>query len=211
MKLTSCAVLLAGAAAVGAAGIANADCLMERPWTLRAGVHNVDPSGNSSTIDNGALPVKVDSQVTPTINVQYKFCKYFQADVLGALPVTHDIVINGEKLGSTRELPPTVSVQYHPLAFAKVDPFVGVGVNRTFFFNEALNGPLAGNNLQLSNTWGIAGQVGVDGNFGGHWVVGVDARYMQIEPNASLNGAPLGKVKVDPLAYGVNVGYRFGF
>jgi outer membrane protein W len=69
---------------------------------------------------------------------------------------------------------------------AGFDPYIGVGVNRTFFFNESLNGTLAGNNLQLSNAWGYSGQAGVDWKFGKAWVAGVDLRYIQIEPDASL-------------------------
>ena len=142
----------------------------------------------------------------PTLNLDYRVCRNIVIDVLGAVPLTHDIKLDGKEVGTTRHLPPTLTVQYHPLADTAIDPFVGAGVNRTFFFNESLSG---GPNLQLSNTWGYTVQGGVDWKFAPGWVAGADLRYIQIEPNASVGGTPIGKVKIDPLAFGVNVGYRF--
>jgi outer membrane protein len=192
--------------AVGAAlsPLAQADCFAQHnPWTVRAGVHNIDPSGGTSHTAAGDVDVK--SKVGPTLNLDYRICRNLTIDVLGALPYTHDIKLNGNVVGSTRHLPPTLTLQYHPLADTAFDPFVGVGLNRTFFFNESLPGA----NLQLSNTWGFTAQGGVDWKFAPSWVAGVDLRYIQIEPNASVNGTPIGKVKIDPLAYGLSVGYRF--
>lgn len=206
MNKNTLAAALAGAALLAPA-LAQADCFaQEQPWTVRAGVHNIDPTGTSHT---AAGDVTVESKFGPTVNLDYRICRNLTLDVLGALPFTQDIKVNGDRVGSTRHLPPTVTLQYHPLPDAAFDPFVGVGVNRTFFFNESLNGPLAGNNLQLSNTWGVAAQGGVDWKFGKSWIAGLDLRYIQIEPNASVNGTPIGKVKINPLAYGVSFGYRF--
>ena len=77
---------------------------------------------------------------------------------LAALPVTQGIAIDGSRVASTQHLPPTLSLQFHPRGDATIDPYVGVGVNHTFFFREALPGA----KLQLSDTWGYAGQMGVD-------------------------------------------------
>lgn len=204
MKKNSLFAVLAGAALL-APMFAHADCFDQaKPWTARLGLHNIDPAGGTSHTAAGDIDVK--SKVGPTLNLDYRVCRNVTIDVLGALPFTQDIKLNGTTVGSTRHLPPTLTVQYHPLPDAQFDPFVGVGVNRTFFFNESIsNGP----NLQLSNTWGFAAQGGVDWKFAPRWVVGVDLRYIQIEPNASVGGTPIGKVKIDPLAYGVSLGYRF--
>jgi outer membrane protein len=202
MKNTIRAALLAATAL--SFPLAHADCFTEsEPWMVRLGVHDIDPVGGTSQTVAGGVSVK--SRIGPTLNLDYRFCHNFVIDVLGALPYTHDIKLNGSVVGSTRQLPPTVTVRYHPLPDATLDPFVGVGLNRTFFFNESLPGA----NLQLSNTWGFAAQGGVDWTFAPSWVAGVDLRYIQIEPDASVNGTPIGKVKIDPLAYGATVGYRF--
>ena len=205
MKRKYLPLALAAASLLAAPTLAHAACFAEsNPWTVRIGVHDIDPTGGSSNTAAGDITVK--SKIGPTLNLDYRICHNITIDVLGALPFTQGIKLNGNNVGTTRHLPPTLTVQYHPLPDATFDPFIGIGVNRTFFFNESLsNGP----NLQLSNTWGFAAQGGVDWKFAPAWVAGVDLRYIQIEPDASVGGTPIGKVKIDPLAYGVNLGYRF--
>lgn len=205
MKHRYLSLVMVTAPLLAAPSLVHADCFAESsPWTVRVGVHNIDPTGGSSQTAAGDIQVK--SKIGPTLNLDYRVCHNVTIDILGAIPFTHDIKLNGQEVGTTRHLPPTVTVQYHPLPDATFDPFVGAGVNRTFFFNESLsNGP----NLQLSNTWGYTVQGGVDWKFAPAWVAGVDIRYIQIEPDASVGGTPIGKVKINPLAYGINVGYRF--
>lgn len=204
MKSNKLFAVLAGTAML-APVLAHADCFAQaNPWTVRVGVHDIDPAGGTS--HTAAGDINVQSKIGPTLNLDYRVCRNITVDVLGALPFTQDIKLNGTTVGSTRHLPPTLTVQYHPLPDAAFDPFVGIGVNRTFFFNESLsNGP----NLQLSNTWGFAAQGGVDWKFARSWVAGVDLRYIQIQPDASVGGTPIGRVKINPLAYGVSLGYRF--
>lgn len=182
----------------------HAACLDEaRPWSLRVGGHNVDSIGGTSHTAAGDVTIR--SKAAVTFNVDYRVCRQLTIDLLAALPITQGIAINGDRVASTQHLPPVLSLQWHPLADATIDPFVGLGVNRTLFFREALPGA----RLQLSNTWGVAAQAGVDWHVNADWAVGTDIRYLQIEPDASVNGNPIGKVKINPLAYGVTVSYRF--
>ena len=204
MKLKMLSALVAGTVLVTPL-LAAADCFGEaRPWMLRLGAHNIDPAGGASHTAAGDIEAK--SKVGPTFNVDYRLCHNFNLDLLAALPYTQDLKLNGQEAGSTRHLPPTLTVQYPPVPDADFDPYVGIGVNRTFFFNESLsNGP----ELELSNTWGFAAQGGLDWKLTPQWLVGADLRYIQIEPEASVNGAPIGRVKINPLAYGISIGYRF--
>ena len=41
------------------------------------------------------------------------------------------------------------------------------------------------------------------------WRVGLDARYMDIDSDASVDGQEVGKVEVDPFVFSINLGYRF--
>ncbi|MBA4284453.1 MAG: hypothetical protein C0434_02840 [Xanthomonadaceae bacterium] len=182
----------------------HAACFDEvRPWSLRLGGHVVDPVGGTSQTAAGDITIR--SKAAVTFNVDYRVCKQLSIDLLAALPVTQGIAIDGSRVASTQHLPPVLSLQYHPLADATIDPFIGLGVNRTLFFREALPGA----RLQLSNTWGVAAQAGVDWHLNAAWAVGADLRYLQIEPDASVDGTPIGKVKINPLAYGITVSYRF--
>ncbi len=196
--------------ALMATGAAQAHMMgnMPTPWTVRIGGTDIAPKQDNGTLGGGNVDVM--SKLGMSFNVDYRLCRYVSFDLLGVIPYVQHIKIDGSDIASTKHLPPTLSVQLHPLQFegawARIDPYVGVGVNRTFFFSEHVAN---GAHLQLSNTWGVAAQVGVDANLTSRWLVGADVRYIQIEPDASINGAALGTVKINPFVYSLNVGYRF--
>ncbi len=201
MKLTGIALAaLTAASALGAAPAFAAD----GPLMVRVGVHNVDPKS-----DNGNLGVDVDSKVGLTFNVDWYLTPNLAIDVLAALPFEHDITAGGSKIGSTKHLPPTVSLQYHFLPGARINPYVGAGINYTMFFEDKLDN--SSSSFELDNSFGLAAQAGVDFALdpARRWVVGVDLRYIDIDTDAKINGSKAGTVEIDPLVYGVNVGYRF--
>jgi outer membrane protein len=51
--------------------------------------------------------------------------------------------------------------------------------------------------------------MGIDYHVSPQWLVGVDLRYINIESEARLDGARIGDVKINPIAYGLQLGYRF--
>ncbi len=88
-------------------------------------------------------------------------------------------------------------------------PYVGVGLNYTFFFDEETKGALSGADLELDDSWGLAGQVGMDFDVAPNWFVNVDVRYIDIDTKAKLDGVGIGTVEIDPWNVGLNVGTRF--
>lgn len=176
----------------------------EGRWLVRGGISHVEPKA-----DNGQLSVgniTVNSHFDPSINVGYFFTPHWAVDVLLALPFEHEFSINGANAGSTAQLPPTFSLQYHFLPGAKVQPYVGVGANLTLFMDEQLN---SGNELKLDPSVGLAAQIGVDIPLNTKWRVGLDARYIDIDSKASVDGQDVGTVEIDPYVLSVNLGYRF--
>ena len=178
-------------------------------WTVGVGAHNVEPkSGNGTLVATplGDLTMDVGTNVRPTITAEYFVKDNLGIEVLAALPFQHDIAVTGVgKVGSTKHLPPTVSLQYH-FGQGKVKPFVGLGVNYTRFFSTKTEGPIAGANLDLSDSWGLAGHVGVDFQVSERGALRIDYRKIDIDTNVKLNGAKLGTsntVNIDPSAYGV--------
>ena len=181
-------------------------------WTLGVGVHQVNPKSDNGTLAGGTLPLDIDSDVKPTITFEYFLRDNLGLEVLAALPFQHDIAVAGVgKVGSTKHLPPTVSLQYH-FGQGKVKPFVGLGVNYTRFFSTKTEGPIAGAELELSDSWGLAGHVGIDFQVGAKGAIRVDYRRIDIDTKAKLNGANLGTrntVNIDPSVYGI--AYVFAF
>jgi len=205
MKLQHCARFAAAATLffVAAAQAQGDD------WLVKVGVHTVDPKSDNGALAGGALRADVGSDTGVTISAERFVTPDWGVELLAALPFEHDVKLNGTKAATVKHLPPTASLQYHFNADGTISPFVGFGINYTTFFDAKTTGPLTGTKLSLSNTWGPAAHAGVDFRIDKHWLVSVDARWMKIDPDARVDGAKVGTVHIDPLAYGVAVGYRF--
>ena len=178
-------------------------------WTVGIGAHNVAPKSDNGTLTAtplGNLKMDVGSNVRPTITGEYFLKDNLGVEVLAALPFQHDISVVGVgKVGSTKHLPPTVSLQYH-FGQGKVKPFVGIGVNYTTFFSTKAEGAIAGTNLELSDSWGLAAHLGVDFKVGEKGAIRIDYRKIDIDTKVKLNGANLGTrntVNIDPSVYGI--------
>ena len=178
-------------------------------WSVAAGAHYVDPKSDNGTLNNG-LSVDVDGDVRPTISGEYFIANNIGVELLAAIPFHHDFTLNdanGKEIftGKTQHLPPTLSLQYHFDGYnmpMNVKPFVGVGVNYTTFFKEKLNNT-EGLELKLDDSVGVAGHIGLDIPFAPTEALRIDARYMDIKTDATLNGTDIGEIDISPWVYGV--------
>lgn len=175
-------------------------------WLLRGGVKLVDPKSDNNDV------VGVDNGTQFTFDVSYFVTRNVAVELLAAAPFSHDITLNadGSTVASVDHLPPTLSLQYHFNTDGRVKPYVGAGVNMTLFFNEDTEGALAGSDLSLETSFGVAAQVGFDVNVTDKVFLNFDARWADIDTDAALDGASLGTVEIDPLVFGLSGGYRFG-
>lgn len=179
-------------------------------WTVGVGVHQVDPkSGNGSVVD-GTLDLDIGGNARPTFTAEYFLTDHWGIEALASLPFQHDIDIKGlGKVGSTKQLPPTVSLQYHFNNAGRVSPFVGAGVNYTTFFSEDTSGALDGLDLELEDSWGLAAHAGLDFAVGEKGAIRVDARWIDIDSDVIVEGEEVGTAQIDPLAYGITYVLRF--
>lgn len=177
-------------------------------WVFSLGAHSVSPTSDNGRLAGGALAADVGNDWRPTVTAEYFFSPNWGLEVLAALPFEHSIRLNGTAAGSTKHLPPTVSLQYH-FSGEKVSPFIGAGVNYTVFFDEETTGPLAGTELSLDSSWGLAAHAGLDFAIGeGKWLR-VDARWIDIDTDVKVNGTAVGTVKIDPMVYGAAFVWKF--
>ncbi|MDR0247886.1 MAG: outer membrane beta-barrel protein [Burkholderiales bacterium] len=205
MKALASALVIA-VLALGVTGVAQA---ADSKFVVKLGIADVVPKSNNGYLANGILKADVGNSVRPSITFEYMITPNLGVEVLGAWPFRSDIKLNTVKSGRVDVLPPTVSVQYHFLPDNVVSPFVGAGVNYTFMYNEKTMGPIRGADLDVKNSWGLAAHVGVDFNFNKNWLMTLDARWIQMRNDVKVNGDKVGKVKVDPMVWGIAVGYRF--
>lgn len=196
-------ILFVLAAACGVAQAAEGD------WKLTFGAHNVDPKSNNGRLAGGALRAQVGSEIQPTFTLEYFLSRNLGFEILAALPFKHEVKLNGAKAADVKHLPPTLSLNWHFNPEGKISPFVGVGVNYTTFFDIHETGPLTGAQLGLKKSWGAAVHAGVDFMINERWSFLVDARWMDIDTEARVNGVKVGTVNIDPIVYGFALGYRF--
>src|SRR5690606_32147509 len=179
-------------------------------WTIAVGAHQVNPVSDNGKLAAGTLPMDIGSSTRQTFAVQYFVRGNLGLEVLAALPCQQDISIDGlGRVGSTKHLPPTVSLQYHFNGQGTISPLLGVGLNYTTFFSEEARGALAGSKLELDDSFGLALHAGVDFKLGEKGAIRVDVRWMDIDSDVSLDGVKLGSAKIDPLVYGAAYVMRF--
>lgn len=208
MKLNPIRQSLIAALSISVIGAAAPAVAYDKGDTIvRGGIASVVPGGSYSSVAGGAYDLRADSDIQAGLSFSYMLTEQLSADVLAATPFEHDLETPAIKAGSTKHLPPTVTVSWYPLAGsgAAVKPYVGAGVNYTTFWDEES----ALGNLSLDDSVGLAAQVGVDVPLDENWSVGAAAYYADIETDAELNGDDIGTVEIDPMVYRLHVGYSF--
>ena len=184
---------------------------------LRVGAAGVYPTGDSDDI-NGLPPgakVEADSAWSLGLTFTYMVTDEIGVGVLGAYPFKHDIKAKGSisslgKVGSTKQLPPTVTLEYYFNNDTAFTPYLGAGINYTTFWDEDTSGALSGANLNLDDSWGYALEGGVDYSVNDQWMVSAQVYYLNIETNANVSTIPGNfNVDINPWTYVLTAGYKF--
>lgn len=219
LLLLASAVLLSSAASAYEAG----------DMVLRGGAITVAPNESSDQVilkgPNVRLgKVSVDNDTQLGITGTYMMSQHLGLELLAATPFNHHIkgssgAINNLDIGSTDQLPPTLSLQYFPLdPKSAFQPYVAAGINYTMFFNtdtsSSLNKALSTNHssMSLDNSWGWSAQVGADYALNDKWLLNAAIRYIDIDTSAAIHagGNTLKTdVSIDPWVPMVAVGYKF--
>ena len=178
-------------------------------WWVRGGATHVNPKSDNGTLA-GTLATDVDSNAQLGLSVGRYLNDNWAIDVLAATPFSHTASLNGAEAVDFKHLPPTVSLQYYfGDRNAAFRPFVGAGVNFTWVYDEETRGPVRGADVELDNSWGLAAQAGLLWNFSDTWHATADVRWIDIDSDATLNGANIGTATVDPLVVSVMIGTTF--
>lgn len=171
--------------------------------TLGFGVALVAPKDDNGTL--AGADATVSDNARPSITFEYFLRDNLGVEVLGALPFKHSVYLAGGYAGETKQLPPTVSLNYHFQTGGKFTPFVGLGVNYTKFFETS--SPLG--DLKIDDSFGLAAHLGVDYAVSDKAALRLDLRYVDIDSDVTLDGANIGKVEIDPLVTGISYVIKF--
>ncbi|MGI9289640.1 MAG: OmpW/AlkL family protein [Gammaproteobacteria bacterium] len=201
----------------------------------RIGLTNVDPKQDNGDLNLaqaglGKYQIDVDDDTQVGVTGVYMFTDNIGIELLAALPFEHDISVAGTQIGSTKHLPPTLSLQYHFNSQGDIHPYIGAGLNYTTFFDEDGNGADPGGILggagltgvgvadwELDDSWGLALQAGVDFEINERTMINFDVRWIDIDSDIEsvklTNGIKLteglGEAEIDPIIISLMLGYKF--
>lgn len=174
---------------------------------LRGGYTNIATQSSNGTT------VNVGDKGNLTAAVSYFISNQWSAEILLGLPFEHDIYLKtGEKIGTGKHLPPTISLQRHFNLSTKLNSYLGIGINHTFFLSEKTSGLLAGTPLDITSSTDLAIQLGFDYLISPTTRVNLDIRKHRINPTAILgSGASAIKfdVPLNPITIGISAVYKF--
>lgn len=198
---------------------------------LRAGAITTAPNENSGDLKFDGNKVSgtkatLDSDTQLGLTFAYMLTDHIGLELLAPTSFKHTVGVQGlgggldGKLADIKQLPPTLSVQYYPMApNSRFQPYAGIGINYTMFFDEDLTSARKQqgfSNLKLQDSVGIAGQLGMDYMLTDNFLVNASVWYVDIDTKASVDGpSALGysktkvNVDVDPWVYMVGLGYKF--
>ncbi|WP_428516915.1 OmpW/AlkL family protein [Roseovarius sp.] len=176
--------------------------------SLGIGLAGVIPESGNGVLA-GPTPISVDNGYSLSLTGEYFIANNLGVELLAAWPFAHDVDTGGVKIGEVKHLPPTLSLQYHFTNKGNITPFIGAGLNYTTFTESKAVGPLAGNDLDLDDSWGLALHAGLDYRVSDKGALRTDIRWMNIESDVKLNGVDIGKAKINPWVFGVSYVHTF--
>jgi len=224
---------LALAAALSAAFTVPAMAQEAGDWLFRIGGGYIatDTSKDDLIFEGSRLndfEADVDDGASLIFNLTYFVSPNWGVELLAAAPFKHDIDGEGAltglgKIGKAYHLPPTLSLQWYPRGGQTGwQPYVGLGVNYTYIFDEDIDPALSGalgsvlgagsSRLDLDDSFGYAAQAGVDIPLNRNWMLNAGVWYLNIESTADVVtdvGTVSFDVDINPWVYNIGIAYRF--
>ena len=231
MKTTKLAVALL--AALGLSAVAAPAMAYEAgDWLVRGRIAHIAPNDDSGRLYVTAADasigegVTLDSDTIPELDITYMITPNWGVElILGysehTIKAHKDAAAAVPTLGNvieTKVLPPTLLLQYHFAPNSNIRPYVGAGINYTYFFDEKVSSSSvlsqSGDDIDLDSSWGFAVQAGLDVAINDDWFVNADVKYIDMETEAHFSGvAAVGSAhinaEINPLVWSVGVGRRF--
>ncbi|MDH4216244.1 MAG: outer membrane beta-barrel protein [Gallionella sp.] len=186
---------LAGAVLLSTSSFAAPGDIVMRVRAVNIATHN-----SSSPVAG----VEVSKKTIPEIDFSYYFSDVFSAELILTYPQKHDVSLSGTKLGTLKQLPPTLLAQYHFMPGSSYSPYVGAGLNYTLFSGV----DIPGLDVKRSSIGGAL-QVGVDIPVNKSMSFNIDLKkvYMKTDVKTTA-GAYVTTLKVDPVLFGIGLGWK---
>ena len=185
-------------------------------WVLRAGPAGMLVTGESDLIPAFAPDAKVQADDAWSLGLTgtYMVTSRIGIGLLAAWPFKHDIeathdISSEGTIATVKQLPPTLTLQYHFDTGSRFNPYIGAGVNYTYFFDEDTKGALSPYDLDVDDSWGLAGEAGVDYDLGNDWLISAQVWYINLETTANVKGVTSFDLDINPWVVMLGVGKKF--
>lgn len=172
---------------------------------LRLGITQIEADHHPGKLFN-SVETSIKESYRPTLAIGLFLNKNINIDLLGGIPPQHNFYGDGIKLGSTKYLPPTLSLQYHFNRTGVINPYVGVGYNYVYFYDTQT---VDGSDVDLSDSHGMAFNAGIEYFVNPKLSMGFDYRYVKVDSDVKIDGAYAGNLKIDPSLYSLTFSYHF--
>jgi outer membrane protein len=178
------------------------------PWLVRLRAVHLDPADKSDPVGGtgAADRLTINSKTIPEFDATYFFTPHLSAELVLTYPQKHDVLLDGNRIGTMKHLPPMLLAQYRFLPDARVQPYVGAGLNYTTMSDVHVQDGAIG--LE-HKSFGLALQAGADFTLDKNWSLNLDLKKVRIRSDVNSGGANISRMKIDPLLLAVGVGYRF--
>ena len=181
-------------------------------FLVRARAVYITPDESAETSIGGDIDIGTD--VVPELDFTYFVTDKFALELILATN-EHSVAAIGTAagdvpLGDITLLPPTLTLQYHPLAGETFSPYIGAGINYTLFYDADL--PAGGiiTDIDYDASIGFALQAGFDVMLNDNWFFNVDAKRLWLNTDVDLNGGTItADVDIDPWIFGAGFGFKF--
>jgi outer membrane protein len=167
-------------------------------------VPQVDTKSGSTL---SAIDIGVNNAAVPELDLTYMIRDSIGVELILATS-RHEVTSSLGPLGGVNVLPPTLLLQYHFNHQGRVRPYVGAGLNYTYFYNDGLN--VGGQGIQVSHSSvGPALQAGVDVQITKKLFLNADIKKIWMSTDTRLGNESLGTLHIDPIVIGAGIGMKF--
>ncbi|MCS6892460.1 MAG: OmpW family protein [Rhodovarius sp.] len=181
---------------------------------LGLGAVGVIPTNGSGRVDLLGGHPRASASGFPLADVTYFLTPQLSANLI-ASTTYHTLQVRNSALGtlnagSVWALPPTLTLQFHPLPQARLSPYLGVGFNTSFFYGHS--GPYSApvTRVRVGTSFGVAANLGLDYEITPNWLANLDLKWIQMQPRLGINGGALGgRADLNPFVVSAAVRYRF--
>lgn len=138
-------------------------------------------------------------------DVSYFLNKNVAVEVVWLPSQTTAVNSAGTRKGAFTQSPHALILQYHLTDWARVQPYLGAGLNNTLYSSANFTG---GETVDRSS-FGAALQIGANFPVDKNWSINLDMKKLYSQTDIENAGVHQGTLKLNPTFTGVGVGYRF--